>query len=387
VNEPVASSGASDTAPTAARVQSLTLSEESKQYRGGTGTARGCLLGVFLILSLTANALLAWNLFKSQPVEQTNTTTPTQPASESGLELTGTAAARSQVCVSPLVGGVVVELKAREGTMVKKGDPLARLDDTTARNELAQGQQLLAAAESRLKLLQTGPSQAEKDQAAAAVRESDAAVELAKLNLEKVRKFFEKELANESDVKAAMIQVQQAESRASQARDAVKRLEAGPDPEQLKAAKADVERAKLAVQHAEYLRKATEIHATADGVLVRVNVSEGETVQPGAGIMGRRDPDGCLFLIADVSQMVVEVDVPEAELTRAGVGRKCNVIPDRGGTGGTAASFEGVVESLAATVNPQRGTVRARVRVSDPNAKLLPGTSCRVIFPPAGRAG
>ncbi len=386
VNEPAAAPGTIDNS-TAGRVQSLALSEESKRYRGGTGSARSCLIGVFLLVSLAANAMLAWKLFSKPAAEQDSAPRTKSNSADTGLELTGTAIARSQVCVSPTVGGVVTELAVREGQSVKATDLLARLDDKAFRNDIAQSQQLLAAAEARLKLLQTGPSPADKERAQTLIQEAGTGVELAKLNHAKVQKFFAGDLANESDVKAAALQVQQAENRLEQAKQAASKLEAGADPEQVKVAVAEVERAKLVIEQAESLKKSTEIRAPASGMLVRVNVAEGETVQPGAGIMGRRDPDGCLFLIADVSQINVEVDVPEAELTRIAVGRKCRVIPDRGTSAGASASYEGVVDQVGATVNTQRGTVRARIRVLDPNAKLLPGTSCRVVFEPAGQEG
>ncbi len=68
---------------------------------------------------------------------------------------TGTLEGR-QVAIASELGGRIVALEVQEGDRVQAGQVLLRLDDSTARAQLAQAEAALAAAEANLAILQAG---------------------------------------------------------------------------------------------------------------------------------------------------------------------------------------------------------------------------------------
>jgi multidrug resistance efflux pump len=101
------------------------------------------------------------------------------------LEMSGFVVPIKVVSVSPQVGGQVVQLNIEEGQRVKKGDVLARLEDTVykARVESAKAEVDIATAE--LNKIQLGGQGFDLTIGRAKVRRAKAKVEIAQWHLEK----------------------------------------------------------------------------------------------------------------------------------------------------------------------------------------------------------
>jgi len=98
------------------------------------------------------------------------------------LEVKGYFVPTHQAAVGPVTGGRVAEVRVREGQKVKKGDVLARLDDTPAQLDVERAEARVSAAKARLGLLKPG---AAKEEAAAARAVAEAEVEEAVALLKK----------------------------------------------------------------------------------------------------------------------------------------------------------------------------------------------------------
>lgn len=119
------------------------------------------------------------------------------------LDAVGTAYASGQVDIRPQVGGILVEAPFVEGSPAKEGDVLVRLDDSKARASLALAEAQLDSARAKLDVAterlnryrhlaaedlvsreEYSTLESEQKAAAAAVRENEAEVRLARRNLE-----------------------------------------------------------------------------------------------------------------------------------------------------------------------------------------------------------
>lgn len=102
----------------------------------------------------------------------------------------GSLVSNESVVIRPEVTGRVTEIAFAEGSFVKAGTPLIRLDDAVARATLAQAQASLAFSRSELQRAEelfrqgTGPARS-REQALAKLQADDASSQLARAQLEK----------------------------------------------------------------------------------------------------------------------------------------------------------------------------------------------------------
>lgn len=106
-----------------------------------------------------------------------------QTPAESGLSGSGTIEA-PEVAVAPLVSGRILEAPVSEGSSVKKGDVLFRIDDSVAKLQVAQAEAAVKAAKAALKQAKDDDkSDAEIAAAQAQADQAAAALDIAKLQL------------------------------------------------------------------------------------------------------------------------------------------------------------------------------------------------------------
>jgi RND family efflux transporter MFP subunit len=115
----------------------------------------------------------------------------------------------------------------------------------------------------------------------------------------------------------------------------------------------------------------TVLRAPRDGVILAKLKEVGEIAVPG-GFAGSGD----LIRMANLDDMRAEVDVNESDLTRVHLGQAAEVIPDAY----PDAQYAARVVKLYPQVNRQKGTLKVEVKVTNPDARLLPDMSVRVNF-------
>lgn len=115
---------------------------------------------------------------QAQPT--TPPTTVSAPSSTTGItstegaRVTGNFLSASQAAVAFQIPGRIKEYLVKEGDTVKKGDVLVSLDTSTAELQVAQAQAALALAEARLKQTQAPLTQEQQDAAKAALAAAEA---------------------------------------------------------------------------------------------------------------------------------------------------------------------------------------------------------------------
>jgi Cu(I)/Ag(I) efflux system membrane fusion protein len=111
------------------------------------------------------------------------------------------------------------------------------------------------------------------------------------------------------------------------------------------------------------------LHAPIGGVIAELDVREGMTVMPGA----------TLFRIVDLSTVWVNAEVPEllSAAVRPGTPVEARVAAFPGET------FRGRVAAILPELNVETRTVRARIELANPRARLAPGMFASLAFAPA----
>lgn len=114
------------------------------------------------------------------------------------------------------------------------------------------------------------------------------------------------------------------------------------------------------------------IVAPREGVVVDRQVLRGDEVGP--------DRDHPLMTIAELSEVVVTADVPEARVAQLRLGQEAQVQP----AAESASPLVGKIEYIGQVIDPERRMVNVRIRVPNPGHELRPNAFVEVAFAPTG---
>ncbi|HUP92748.1 MAG TPA: efflux RND transporter periplasmic adaptor subunit [Solimonas sp.] len=115
------------------------------------------------------------------------------------------------------------------------------------------------------------------------------------------------------------------------------------------------------------------IVAPSDGVVTELNVRQGQQVMPGAPLMR----------VADLSQVWVTVEIPEAQGASVALGGSAQVrLPGLRGK-----TFAGTIEHIYPRLDTQTRTLRARIALDNPDLLLKPGMFAQVTLPGVASTG
>ena len=98
----------------------------------------------------------------------------------------------------------------------------------------------------------------------------------------------------------------------------------------------------------------------------------GNTVTPVGGVV--QQSDMAMFEIIDFNSLVLEISVPEGQLSKLAVGQPAEITADAV----PGKVFAGRVSLITPRVDAQTATFPAKIEVSDPEGQLRPGMFARV---------
>lgn len=237
------------------------------------------------------------------------------------LNASGYVVAQRKAAVSTRAQGRLEWLGVAEGSVVKAGELIARLENAELRASLQQAQ------------AQVGLAQAERDDAK---READRAASL-----------------------LAQSFISQAAHDAAQARYAK--------------ARAQVRAAEAATRVAEAALSQSEIRAPFDGVVLTKSANVGDNITP---FSNAADSKGAVVTLADMSTLEVETDVSESSLAKISVGQPVEIgldaIPE--------TRFAGSVARMVPTIDRAKATRLVKVSFDAIDPRVLPDMSAKVVF-------
>jgi RND family efflux transporter MFP subunit len=240
------------------------------------------------------------------------------------LTASGYVVARRKAVVSAKIQGRLSELRVEEGSVVREGEVLARLESIDYE---------------------------------AAVRRAEAAVQRAEADLAE----YQRQLRLSEDLAKQRIV---AEDQRDAAASRVKIAEAA-----LAQARADLAYSQAQLQN-------TEIRAPFSGVVVKKMAEVGESVAPIPPGVNISTSSGAIVALADLATLEVEADVAEANVAKVGNGQPAEVtveaIPDR--------RYKAVLRQVIPTADRTKATVMVKVTILDKDKDLKPEMSAKVTF-------
>lgn len=314
----------------------LKIDSSAKKSVAGGRKKKPFLIAGALVLMAAGFALYRLGVIAPSATVDVTTVSMIYPAqSLSVLNASGYIVAQRKAAVASKVTGRLTQLLVEEGSRVRKGQILARMESGDVAAMKEQGTANLANARAMLR-----QALVERDHAA---QEN-----------ERYQKLIAGGYVAQSDYD--MIHTRYLRS-----------LEA------VKAAQAAVESAGAALNHAEVNLDYTLIRAPFDGVVLTKNADVGDIVTP---LSASATSKAAVVTLADMDSLQVEVDVSETSITLIGVGQPCDIQLDAL----AERRFRGEVHAIVPTVDRSKATVLVKVRFRDKDSRMLPDMSAKVSF-------
>lgn len=320
-------------------LKELRIAGAEREDHGG-GTPKWVWGGLAAAVALALAGGAAWWFIagnKPIPVATTTVRANGQGASASAvLQATGYVTARRMATVSAQITGTLTEVLIDEGFKVKKGQVLARLDDTGLKAGLAAAEAQVRAAEANLGQLRAQLAQAQADER-----------RQAELNA------------------AGMTTRQSREQSATAVKTVSAQLEAGQ--RQIEAAQAQARQARVNFDYA-------TVRAPFDGVVTARAAQVGEIISPlSAGGGFTRTGVGT---IVDMESLEVNVDVNEAYIAQVKPDMPCEAVLDAYPDWKIPAHVVAVIPSA----DRGKATVKVRVALENKDERIVPDMGVRVSF-------
>jgi len=314
----------------------LSIERGARPQAGGRRQRRRILWIALAALLATAAALLAWRALAGRARVETASVTLAYPAQDiTLLNATGYVAPQRKASISSKATGRLEWLGVLEGSRVKKGELIARLENRDVAAALGQARANVQVA--RANLVQ---ADAELADAGNAWRRS--------------RELLAQNFISQATTDAA-------EARFNKARAGVAGMQAA-----IAAAEANARSAAVALDQ-------TLIRAPFDGVILTKNANVGDNITP---FSSAADTKGAVVTMADMDTLEVEADVSESSLAKIGVGQPAEIQLDAF----PGLRLDGVVARMVPTVDRSKATLLVKLRFVERDPRVLPDMSARVAF-------
>jgi len=195
------------------------------------------------------------------------------------------------------------------GKVVKKGDPLFLVDSRALKAQLRYQEANLKAAEAQLTKLKLQPRKEELPPKEAAVKVAEANVAVQQDLADRARRMLATRSIAEEDASQRVLAAEVAKKQLAQAQTDYDLLKAGAWKPDLDIAQAQVDLARELIEQTKTDLDRLLMRAPKDGVVLQVNVREGEYI----GL----PPSQALVVLGDVNKVVhVRVDIDEHDIPR-----------------------------------------------------------------------
>lgn len=333
----------------------LKIDRRQPVRRSGNGRLSKFLVGLMLALVLGGGgfALSMWagwfddpssvlavpDMIRSRPeVRTAQVEVQRGRSSDATVVATGYLESRWQANIGARAPGRVETINVEEGSVVTKDQVLAVL-------EHADLDAALGAAEASLA------------RAKAALVEHEILVDNYRRDFARAERLHKSSSISEVDFDRSRFQYQSAVAR-------------------IDSLKAEIALAESRVQEARQLRENMYVRAPFDGTVISKDAELGESILPGG--MGEASGRGSVVTIADLTHLEVDCDVKEDFINRVREGQMAEVavdaVPDR--------RYPGRVRKIIPMGDRARATIKVKVEITEPDAKLFPDMSARVFFLP-----
>jgi HlyD family secretion protein len=295
-------------------------------------------------------------------------------SSGTALSVSGYVVAHHKIAVGAKVMGRVKWIGVEKGDRVQQGQILVRLEDNEFRAQVNQARANLAAAQARLDQMRAGSRPQEKLKDKAGVLQAEATLRNAEAEYDRTEKLYRAGVTSKSELDRTLAQRDTARALVEAARQSSAMTDIGPRAEEIRAAAAQVQQMKAALDYAQTQLADTEIKAPVSGTVLQRIVETGEMVTPTA--FGESGARTSVVALADLSDLQIELDISQADFARLKMDQRAEIIPEAFPN----LKYTGFIAEIAPEANRAKATVQVKVKVENPDDQLRPEMNARVNF-------
>ena len=289
----------------------------------------------FIVIIITGLLYMAGIIAPAVSVEVVNVSQIYPSQTFTLLNASGYVAAQRKAAVASKITGRLVSLSVSEGSRVKQGHVIARLENEDA--------------------------EAAREQAMANLNVARASLEQAKADLKDATVTVERNKRLITNGSISRVEFDNSEIRLKKANAVVASAEAA-----IKANSAALRGATVAAEYA-------LIRAPFDAVVLTKNADIGDIVTP---LGAAANAKAAVVTIADMSSLEVEADVSESNLSQIKLDQPCQIqldaLPE--------SRFSGFVKTIVPTADRTKASVMVKVGFKDLDPRILPEMSAKVAF-------
>jgi RND family efflux transporter MFP subunit len=283
-------------------------------------------------------------------LRKVTTVTAAEMPLEQLIVVTGTLAAEQEIILGMKVAGRISELPVDLGSIVQKGDVIARLDTTDFDLRLRQSAAALEQARVRLGLPPTGTNEDVDLEKTSLVREARATMEGTRFRLDRATQLYEKGLMAKSDFDVTNSAYKVAEAQYADALDEARNRQGV-----LSQRKSELEIARQQLADA-------VLYSPIGGSVRQRNANVGQYVSAGTPVVN----------LVQMNPVRLRTDVPEREALNIRIGMLVRVTVE-----GTTTIHEGRVVRLSPSVDEANRTLLVETEIPNSSNILRPGSFAR----------
>jgi HlyD family secretion protein len=233
------------------------------------------------------------------------------------IEASGTIEA-TNVTVSAKVNGQIQKLNFNEGDKVNAGDTLITIDHDITAIQLQQSDASVEGSRAQFNLLVQGARSEDIKQAEDALSQAQASYDYAKLTRDRNEKLYDSSSITKQQWDDALAKYNVASAQYNSAKENLKKVKNLARPEEIKQAKANLDRQVAASNLLKKNISDSYVTAPIGGFIVKKFVEAGESVTQLSS----------LVMISDLSYVDLVIYIPETELGKVKLGQEAKVTVD-----------------------------------------------------------
>lgn len=261
---------------------------------------------VLILVLILGFAIFIFFFKKDKNVIETKAVEVKRGEIKSFISASGKVISENTVKISSKIGGKIIYLSKKEGDLVKKGELIARIDDSELKAQLKQQEANLELAKAKYNQIKKGAREQEIEVIRQTYLSAEYNLEEADKNLKRIEELYRENFATLQQLESAKLQRQIAEAQLTQTKEQLKLVKNRTTEDDIKISEAQIKQQEASMELINTQINNTYIYSPISGKVMQKFINEGEIIPPSAPILS----------VANMKSLVIEVDIDESEVEK-----------------------------------------------------------------------
>lgn len=317
------------------------------------------ILPLFLVTAFLFSACSSVN--NKDVAKEANTATEPQ---KNVYIMVGKVEADEKADITSKIPAKVSEITVDVGSVVKKGDPIIKLDTKDIEAQVEQAQAAVTTAKANLIKDQSGARPEQIAQAQAALDSASKNYDNARNNYDRANQLFQNGAVAKQQLETADGQLKATEALYNSAKEALKILNTGDTQESINVLESQVKQAQAALDLANTSLSNGSILSPISGIISAKNINVGELAAAGIPLVS----------VVNSDTLYVNAYLPASLIGKVKAGQdvviKVSEIPDK--------EFQGVISIIDPVIDAKSKNILVKVKFKEPDSNIKPGMFAEV---------